>query len=280
MSELRLIAQSLRFAEAPRWRGDRLWFSDVHDYRLKTVTLDGIVAVAATVPSRPSGLGFLPDGRLLMATALDCKLWTVTAAGVVTEIANLSPLTQGVLNDMVVDGLGRAFVGDTGFKMGTQAPRPGRIIYWKEGEEARIVAEDLVFPNGCVVTPDTSRFLIAETMAKRISAFTISNDGCLADRTVFATLESPPDGLCMDVEGAVWAGLPHEGAFVRINADGTIVRRVQSAAPFAVTCALGGAARRTLFLCSAYTDLERLGKGETTARIDALEVEAAGAGWP
>jgi len=216
-----------------------------------------------------------------MATALDCKLWTVTAGGVVTEVADLSRLAQGVLNDMVVDGLGRAFVGDTGFKMGTgQPPRPGRVIYWKEGEAARIVAEDIVFPNGCVVTPDASQFLIAETMAKRVSAFTIHQDGSLGDRAVFANLESPPDGLCLDVEGAIWVGLPHAGAFVRVNADGIVDRRVQSAAPFAVTCALGGLNRRTLFLCSAYTDLERLGKGDTTARIDTLDVDVSGAGWP
>ena len=281
MHEQRQLAASLKFAEAPRWKNDRLWFSDVHDYKLKTVTLDGVVSVVAAVPSRPSGLGFLPDGRLLMATALDCKLWTVTSTGQVTEVADLSHLAQGVLNDMVVDGAGRAFVGDTGFKMGTgQPPRPGRVLCWQEGRQARVVAEEVVFPNGCVVTPDGARFLIAETMAKRVSAFTISKDGSLSDRTVFAELESPPDGLCLDTEAALWVGLPHASAFIRVTADGKIDRSIPSAAPFAVTCALGGPNRRTLFLCSADTDLNRLGKGDTTARIDTIEVDVPGAGWP
>src|ERR1700675_1706233 len=106
MYEQRLIAQGLKFVEAPRWHLDRLWFSDVHDFRLKSVTLDGTVTTVADFPTRPSGIGVLPDGRLLMATALDGKLWTVTLVGEVAEVADLSRFMTGMLNDMVVDGSG------------------------------------------------------------------------------------------------------------------------------------------------------------------------------
>jgi sugar lactone lactonase YvrE len=280
MLEQRLLCEGLRFAEAPRWHMDRLWFSDVHDYTLKSVTLAGVVATVARFPGRPSGLGVLPDGRLLMATALDRKLWAVTPSGEASEVADLSALATGLLNDMVVDGQGRAFVGDTGFRMGAEPPKPGRVIHWRAGQAARVVAEDVTFPNGCVITPDGARYLVAETMAQRISAFTVASDGSLGERSVFATLESPPDGLCMDADGALWVGLPLKGEFVRIGPDGNVLQRLASAAPFAVTCALGGPERRTLFLCSAFTDLQRLGRGETTARIDACDAPAPGVGWP
>jgi sugar lactone lactonase YvrE len=271
----------LRFPEAPRWVSDRLWFSDVHAYQLKTVTLDGAIEVVAEVPGRPSGLGLLPDGRMLMATALDRRLHAVEVDGIVSPVGDLGGLATGLLNDMVVDGRGRAYVGDTGFNMAAgEPPGPGRIILWQDGVSPRVVAEDVVFPNGCVVTPDGAALIICETMAQRISRFRIGEDGSLSDRAVFAELDTPPDGLCLDAEGAVWAGLPHASAFVRVTLEGGIVERIPAAFPFAVACALGGPDRRTLFLCSADTDLSRLARGETTGRIDIIEVEVAGAGWP
>jgi sugar lactone lactonase YvrE len=276
-----LLVDGLRFAEAPRSVGDRLWFSDVHAYQLKTVTLDGAVEVVADVPGRPSGLGALPDGRMLMATALDRRLVAVGADGSHEPVGDLTSLATGVLNDMVVDGRGRAYVGDTGFNMAAgEPPAPGRVILWEEGREPRAVAEDVVFPNGCVVSPSGTELIICETMAQRISRFKIAPDGSLGERAVFAELDSPPDGLCLDADGAVWAGLPHAGAFVHISPDGQNVERIPSAFPFAVACALGGPDRRTLFMCSADTDLARLAKGETTGRIDTAEVDVAGAGWP
>lgn len=281
LPEATRLIDGVRFAEAPRWVGDRLWFSDVHAYQLKTVTLDGAVEVVAEVPGRPSGLGALPDGRMLMATALDRRLLAVGLDGSQEAVADLNGLATGLLNDMVVDGQGRAYVGDTGFNMAAgDPPGPGRLIIWEAGSEPRVAAEDVVFPNGCVVSADGAALIICETMAQRISRFTIAPDGSLGERSIFAELDTPPDGLCLDAEGAVWAGLPHASAFVRIAPDGQIVERIPSAFPFAVACALGGPDRRALFMCSADTDLPRLAKGETTGRIDTVEVEIGGAGWP
>jgi len=276
-----VLADGLRFAEAPRWVAERLWFSDVHAYQLKTVSLDGTVEVIADVPGRPSGLGALPDGRMLMATALDRRLVAVGADGSLASVGDLGDLATGLLNDMVVDGRGQAYVGDTGFNMAAgEPPGPGRIILWQERAPPRVVAEDVVFPNGCVVTPDGSELIICETMAQRISRFRIGDDGALSDRAVFAELDTPPDGLCLDAEGAVWVGLPHASEFVRVSPEGQIVERIPSAFPFAVACALGGPERKTLFMCSADTDLPRLARGETTGRIDTVEVDVSGAGWP
>ena len=277
---LRPLATGLRYAEAPRWHRDRLWFSDVHDFKLKTVDLDGKVDIIADIPGRPSGMGFLPDGRALLATALDRKLLLVDGTAV-SEAADLTHLAQGVLNDMVVDGAGRAYLGDTGFDMAKgQAPRPGRILFWREGEAARSVAEDVVFPNGMVVTPDGRELLVAETMARRITRFAIEPDGSLTDRRVFAELDMPPDGICLDEAGGLWVGMPEAGRFVRLHRDGTLDRAIAGAFPFTVAPMLGGPDRRTLFLCSADTDLRRLSRRETTGRIDVVDIEAAGAGWP
>lgn len=274
------LASGLRYAEAPRWHGDRLWFSDVHDFKLKTVDLDGKVDVIADILGRPSGMGFLPDGRALLATALDRKLLLVDST-TVAEAADLTHLAQGVLNDMVVDGTGRAYVGDTGFDIAKgQAPRPGRTLLWREGEAARRFAEDVVFPNGMVVTPDGRELLVAETMARRITRFAIEPDGSLSDRRVFAELDMPPDGICLDEAGGVWIGMPEAGRFVRLNRDGTLDRAIAGAFSFTVAPMLGGRDQRTLFLCSADTDLRCLSRRETTGRIDIVDVEATGAGWP
>jgi sugar lactone lactonase YvrE len=275
----RELLAGIKFAESPRWHEGRLWFSDVHDYAVKCVDVDGVVARVADVPGRPAGMGFLPDGRMLLATALDKKLVLVdTSSGELTEVADLSDLAQGTLNDMVVDELGRAYVGDVGFEFGKDEPRPGRVILWTEGEGPRIAAEDTTFPNGCAV--DGDRYVLAETLAKRVSEFKVAADGTLTDRKVLAELNDPPDGLCLDADGAVWVAQPEESRYLRLDRDGEIDTIVPSASPFAVTCVLGGEDGRTLFLSSADTDLKRLPKGETAGRIDTLRVATPQSGRP
>jgi sugar lactone lactonase YvrE len=278
-AEQQMLVDGLKFAESPRWHDGRLWFSDVHDYAVKCVDLDGRLTRVAEVPERPAGLGFLPDGRLLLATALDRRLSIVdVATGELVEVANLSEMAEGALNDMVVDTEGRAFVGDVGFTFGAEPPRPGRVIGWTEAGGAAVAAEETTFPNGCAV--DGDRYVLAETLAKRISEFRLGADGRLSDRKVLAELDDPPDGLCLDAEECVWVAQPEEGRYLRLRPDGSTDRVVESVWPFAVTCVLGGADGRTLFLSSADTDLSRLPKGETTGRIDMLRVEVPGAGRP
>lgn len=275
----RLFAEALRYVEAPRWRDGFLWFSDVHDYRLKRANSAGKVEEICAVPGRPSGLGFLPDGRLLMATAVDRKLWIIED-GRPMEVADLSGLATGVLNDMVVDGAGRAFVGDTGFRMGKEPPRPGRLISWSEGWNARVAAESLDFPNGCAIAPDGRWLFLAETFGKRVTRFRIADDGSLTERGVFAELDMPPDGLCLDAEDGLWIGLPEAGQFIRLDRRGRLDRAIASPWPFAVAPAFGGEDRRRLFLASADTDLHRLARGDTRARIDYVDLAVGGAGYP
>src|SRR4051794_886079 len=126
MRDRRLLTDAVRHAESPRWHEGRLWFSDVHDYKLNTIDLDGRLETVAEVPGRPSGLGLMPDGRWLLATSLDRKLNWVEDGGL-REACDLSELTLGLPTDLVVDNLGRAYVSDTGFNHGAgEAHRPGR----------------------------------------------------------------------------------------------------------------------------------------------------------
>lgn len=273
------LIDGVKFAESPRWHDGRLWFSDVHDYAVKSVDLDGRLERVAEVPGRPAGMGFLADGRMLLATALDRKLLVVdTETGETSEVADLSGLAVGTLNDMVVDPAGRAYVGDVGFQFGKEPPRPGRVILWTEAEGARVAAEETTFPNGCAV--DGERYVLAETLARRVSEFTVAADGTLGERRVLAELDDPPDGLCLDAEGGVWVAQPEEGRYLHLGRDGSVERIVPSAAPFAVTCVLGGEDGRTLFLSSADTDLKRLPQGDTAGRIDTLRVEVPSGGRP
>ena len=276
-----LLTEAVAFGESPRWHGDRLWFSDAHDYALKTVELDGTVTRVAELAGRPAGMGFMPDGRLLIATALDRKLNWVSPAGEVTPACDLGGIATGILNDMVVDGQGRAYVGDVGYDpAGDGAPQPGRVILFTEAAGAEVAASDVTFPNGCAVTPDGAHFYISETLAGRVTRFTIAADGRLGGREVFAALDSPPDGLCLDGDDGVWIGQPLAGRFVRLAADGTVDQEIASPAPFAVACVFGGEDRSTLFLCSADTDLDRLRHGDSQGRIDMLTANYRGVGWP
>lgn len=274
-----MLVDGLKFVESPRWHEGRLWFSDVHDYAVKCVDCDGVVSRVAEVPGRPAGMGFLPDGRMLLATALDKKLVAVDLdSGALTEVADLADLAQGALNDMVVDERGRAYVGDVGFQFGKDEPRPGRVILWTEDEGPRVAAEETTFPNGCAV--DGERYVLAETLARRVTEFRVAEDGTLADRQVLAQLDDPPDGLCLDAEGGVWLAQPEESRFLHLARGGEVDRTIESAAPFAVTCVLGGEDGRTLFLSSADTDLKRLPKGDTSGRIDTFRVEVPRGGRP
>jgi sugar lactone lactonase YvrE len=277
-----LLTDQVVFAESPSWHDGQLWFSDVHDYKLKRVALDGTVTVVTELGGRPSGCGFHPDGRLLLGTALDQKLlWIDPATGAVTPAADVAGAMTGLVNDMVVDGRGRAYFGDTGFNPARgEAPAPGRVLLFEEGQAVRVVAEDVSFPNGCAVTPDGGSLLYAESFGERVSRFTIEPDGGLSSREVFADLGEAPDGLCLDAAGAVWVGLPHSSRFVRLDVGGTIVDEIPAPAPFAVTCVFGGPRRQTLFLCSAITSLPQLANGDSDGRIDRVELAIGGAGWP
>jgi sugar lactone lactonase YvrE len=206
----------------------------------------------------------------------------VLAVDRLVEVNDLSGLATGLLNDMVVDTRGRAFVGDTGFRPATGEPQaPGRIIMAHPNGDARVVAEGLAFPNGMAVTDDGSTLYVAETLGNCVTAFTVLEDGRLVERrTVVGDLDFRPDGLCLDDSGSLWIAGTWSSKFVGVQSDGTTIAEVPSPAGTAVACVFAGPERDHLVLCSADTSPDQLSRGISRGRIDLVDVGSRGAGRP
>lgn len=271
------LADGLVFGEGPRWRDRMLWFSDIYGGRVMTVDERGRKEVVAEVPQRPSGLGWLPDGRLLIASMGDRLLLRLDPDGLKTH-ADLSHLARGI-NDMVVDGQGRAYVDGTDDVM-----QPGKIILVTPDGRSRVAAEGFEAPNGCVITPDGKTFVLAEVRGRRLTAFDILPDGSLANRRVWAdfskTTRSVPDGICLDAEGCIWIGSFTKGEFLRVRPGGEITHRVATPGRWSVAPMLGGRDRRTLFMMTAITTMQDLPQGKSVGFVETARVDVPGAGWP
>lgn len=278
----RVLLDGLVFPEGPRWHEGRLWFSDMHAYEVVAVDLEGRRETIVEVPNQPSGLGWLPDGRLLVVSMTDRKLLRLDPGGLAVH-ADLSDLAPFHCNDMVVDAQGRAYVGNFGFNtFAGEEPRATCLIMVSPDGEARVVADGLLFPNGTVITPDGGTLIVAESRGRRLTAFAVSPDGLLSNPRVWAQLDVPPDGICLDAEGCIWVAVPtNPGGFIRVTEGGEIKERIDLADRGGFACMLGGADRRTLFLLEAFTSRpdamrERRGNG----RIRVVEVDVPGTGLP
>ncbi|TFW02977.1 gluconolactonase [Oxalobacteraceae bacterium OM1] len=276
----REIAAGLAFAESPRWHDGWLWFSDFYLQQVMRVRPGGTPEVVVDVPGQPSGLGWLPDGRLLVVSMTDRRLLRLDPDGLVT-VADLSAHAPGHCNDMVVDRHGRAYIGNFGFDMmNREAPRPTVLLMVTPDGQVRVAADDLLFPNGCVITPDERTLIVAETFGKRLTAFDIAADGSLSNRRIWAELgDASPDGICLDAEGAVWVASPTTSEFLRVREGGTVADRIPAPSQ-AIACALGGDDGRTLFMLSGRVSKAPRALAERTARIDAATVAVRHAGWP
>jgi len=275
------LVPKLAFPEGPRWHDGRLWFSDIHGLDVIATDLGGRAEVIARVAESPSGLGWTREGKLLCVSMNDRRLLRQEAGGFVTH-ADLAPFAGGPCNDMVVDAAGAAYVGNFGFDMWAGAARkPAGIIRVAPDGTATLAADGLEFPNGMVITPDGKALIVAESYANRLSRFDIAADGSLTNRRLFADLPGVvPDGICLDAEGAVWVGHARAPQCLRVFDGGRIDTVVHTAEGRHVyACMLGGAERRTLFLCTSAVR----GPESATARqgrIEFTHVDVPGAGWP
>jgi sugar lactone lactonase YvrE len=277
-----VILDGLAFPEGPRWHDGKLWFSDQHDRRVVAMTVDGLAETIVEVPQQASGLGWLPDGRLLVVSMLDRKVMRLEPDGAFVVHADLSALAPGSCNDMVVDARGRAYVGNFGFDMyAGDKPRETCMIAVEPDGRAHVAAEELAFPNGSVITPDGSTLLVGESMASRISAFDLGPDGALGNRRLWAQLHGATvDGMCLDAEGAVWAACPFTGRVLRLREGGEVVDEVKGTHSGAFACMLGGRDRCTLYVCTAPTHVPDEARSAHGGRIEAVPVEVPGAGLP
>jgi sugar lactone lactonase YvrE len=271
----------LAFPESPRWHEGALWFSDFYTHRVQRVGMDGRCETVVSVPGQPSGLGWLPDGRLLVVSMTDRRLLRLDGQ-VLTEVADLSKLAPFHCNDMVVDAKGRAYIGNFGFDLAArETPRSTGLILVLPDGQARVVAQDLHFPNGTVITPDGRTLIIGESYASRLTAFDIAQDGSLSGRREWARLDkATPDGICLDAEGAIWLASPISREVIRVREGGEVTHRI--AAPGqALACMLGGPDRRTLFvLMGKLMVTPEQSRESLTGTIHTLRVAVPGAGLP
>ncbi len=270
------LANGFCFGEGPRWFEGLLWFSDMLGEAVHTSTMGGALTTLPLPGHSPSGLGFRPDGSLLIASTEDRQVLRYDGETVVT-IADLADVAPANLGDMVIDHVGRAYIG-------CQVLRGGVIIRLDPDDNATgatIVADDLDFPNGMAITPDRGTLIVAESTGRRLSAFSIGDDGGLTDRRIFAEgLDGPPDGIALDAEGGVWVAMTLAHQFERIVAGGHVTDRIDMGDRIAIACALGGPQRRTLFLLSSTEAYPQRLVGTRLSRLDAVTVTTPGAGLP
>jgi sugar lactone lactonase YvrE len=280
MSNMKILLDGFVFLEGPRWRDGRLWLSDMLGHRVLTVDPAGRSETVCEVPNRPSGLGWLPDGTLLVVSMTDRRLLRLESEGLV-EHADLSGLASYHCNDMVVDERGCAYVGNFGSDLSVGGiPQPAALILVTPDGECRAVAQDLLFPNGSVITPDGKTLIVGESFGARLTAFDIESDGGLSNRRSWAQLSGAiPDGCCIDAESAIWIASPPTREVLRVREGGEVTHRVPTE-QLAIACMLGGENRHTLFILTAPSIEDDECLKLRAARIETLEVEIPGAGLP
>ena len=297
---VRTLLEDLHFGEAPRWRGDRLWFSDFYAHSVCSVSLAGDLRTEFEVEGRPSGLGWMPDGSLLVVRMELREVWRRWPANNPDKgdrferHADLSGLATLFSNDMVVDGQGRAWVGDFGFDLHAELLGRGPesviadhattclVLVQPDGSVSDAApGQRLSFPNGTVITPDGRTLIVGETLAGRLTAFAIAADGSLSGRREWAsTWPRIPDGICLDAEGAVWIANPLAPECARIAEGGEVLEVIDTGDLDCFACMLGGPDGRHLFMMVAPDSDPEVAASGRNGRILMAEVDAPRAGWP
>ena len=283
MSEIRTLLRGVVFGEQPRWHENQLWFSDWGTQEVIAVDLEGNSEVVFRGPSFPLCVDWLPDGRLLVVSARDGLLLQREPDGSLQPYADLKAASEpAAVNELVVDGGGNAYVNGGGFNLMSGEPfAPGGITVVTPDGTARQVADDLAFPNGMLVMPDDATLVVAESYAKRLTAFDIAADGGLSNRRVWAELgDGVPDSICADADNAIWyADVPNRRC-VRVREGGEVLQTVEiDRGCFA--CALGGGDGTTLFLLAQeWNGPANMLKGPRSGLVLTTEAPAPRAGRP
>lgn len=294
--EIRTLVTGMAYTECPRWHEDRLWFSDFYTHTIRSVREDGSdLRTEVEVPAQPSGLGWLPDGRLVYVSMKDRRVMRREHDGSLVVHAEVGDHVTGHPNDMVVDHLGRCWLGNFGFDlMGGADIETASLLRIDPDGRVTTVAEDLWFPNGMVITPE-GVLLVDETFGNRVTAFDVEADGSLTNRRAFAQFGPlpssrniaealgggvvAPDGCGLDAEGALWIADALNGRAIRVREGGEIVDEV-SPGTGVFACLLGGSDGRTLFLSCAPDFDEHARSAAREAEIRTVTVEVPHAGLP
>ena len=268
MADITPLVTGLSFLEGPRWRGDVLFVSDMHGDAVLAVTANGAVSTVVEL-EQPSGLGWLPDGSLLVSsmTARKVMRFDGNALSVHADLSGLAPYE---INDMVVDRHGHAFVGQFGYALREGgAPVASPLLRIDPDGSVHEAAPDMQMANGMAITNDDRTLVVAESSGKCLTAFDLADDGMLTHRRVWADLPDHPDGICLDAEDGVWIAAPVTDRFVRVTEGGEVTDIVDTPGRHGIACALGGPDGRTLYMITSTTHGER---GESqAARTGAIE---------
>lgn len=275
--------EGISFGEAPRWRHGSLYVSDIHANRILRVDPTGSYQVIEQFDAPISGLGWLPDGRMLVVSMHDRKVLRREPDGRFAVHGDLSGIATWHANDMIVALDGTAYVGNFGFRIFPvrEEPRSAAIAKIAPSGACSVAATGLMFPNGMVIGENGRTLIVAESAARRLSAFDIADDGRLVNQRLWGRMapDELPDGICLDADGAIWIASPPSRQIVRMREGGEIVERI-ALEQEAIACMLGGEDRRTLFMLTAEARDPEWCRRHHTARVLATRVEVPGAGLP
>ena len=278
----------LFFGECPRWHDGRLWYSDFFDHAVSSVSPDGERRVEVDFDGEPAGLGWLPDGRLLINSRLDRAIVRREPDGTLVRHGDLAPWATGNANDMVVASNGQAYAGNFGFDLeslfeGTLDANgivPTPLVRVDPDGTSCEAAADIQFPNGTVITEDGKTLIIAETFGGRLTAFDRDADGTLTNRREWAALTGvAPDGICLCADGSVWVANALAAECVRVAEGGEILERVATALN-CFACMLGDEDRRTLYLITAADSHTPRARATRNGAIEKVRTTVPGTGLP
>ena len=269
-----VICQGFTFIEGPRWYQGALWFSDFYDEAVFRVVPGESPERVVSVTQRPSGLGWLPNGDLLVSSMLDKTLYRWSETQGLNTYADLSAIAERRINDMLVDPTGRAWVGNFGFvHQDGESVAPGTLARVDTDQSVHAAASDLLFANGMVLLNGGNTLVVAETYRGCLTAFDIESTGDLVNRRLWAQLPDGdvPDGICVDEEDAIWVASPTTGSVLRLREGGEVTDSIQTGRK-AIACALGGDEGRTLFVSSSESTDRDICLDRRSASIHAFEV--------
>jgi sugar lactone lactonase YvrE len=274
-----ILIDNLCFGEGPRWHDGALWLSDMHDRKVLKVQPDGSAeTVVELQDDEPSGLGWLPGGDLLIVSMGKRQLLRFDGHTLKLH-ADLSNLASWHCNDMVVDAAGRAYVGNFGFDLHSgAAPKPAELIRVDPDGVATVEDDEVLFPNGTIITPDGKTLIVAESFGGHLTAFDIGADGSLSNKRLWAKLPEGaiPDGICLDQQGGIWSASPTSNDCIRQLEGGEVTHRIELDRG-AFACMIGGASLYILTASSSHPDECRANRD---ARVEVYEAPYAGVGWP
>lgn len=296
---MKVLADGFAFLESPRFRDGLVFAADVLGKRVVTIDPHGAVEILCDVEAHPSGLGFTPDGELLIVSTEDRRLLRRSADGSLHTVADISGLCGGPANDMAVDARGRAYIGNYGGGRSIRADepiRPADLVRVDPDGTASIAATDLHFPNGIVFDQAGALLLVAESAAHRVTAFDVDSDGGLHNRRIWAAFGEAsaepdfavalasgslvPDGIALDADGGLWvADVGGRFGVRRILEGGTVTDTIDPGPGHGVVVApaLGGPDGRTLYLCAAHPPLGELGPDNPRSYLMSCSVQVPAA---